>query len=1088
MKRYLASPAARRAAWLTLVAFVGGLGLPCAQGQASAQTVARTAYLVPLTGDGVPDGVVQYVNKELDLGLRRFRDDPRVKSPIELVQLSLRSPLIKAAIDQGELTEAEVAAPPTDKDGAVAFARKLGLTTVLQGTVDSWELSNENGTGKVGVTITEWYVPSQPDLPATASRTVSKSATLTAKTDADKRLLEQNVAQRAAQTVIASLLDTPELAPVEVTPEVPAAAGKKKGGGSPLWIALGVAAGIAAIFLIASVGSSKSGGAGGLTVNNVRAVAETDSVRVSWDPTAAAIGYNVYRRSAGSQTVRSRSRQTTSGFELLVNPETNTTPTQVGSNRTSFIDTTATAGVIYEYAVAAISADNAVGAPSTPATTARAGSNIGAAPTLAASSGNGFIQLRWTATSGISYFNDSAGPSAQFVDGFIIFRRANGTPNTGRNSPDELVRVGRIENYVDRTVQNGVSYGYVVQPYTIVNVNGLLAGFDSNAVSVAGSAGAAPQAPTNVAAQQIDTLGRVRITWDPNPEASIDFYEVLQRRDRSSALRPATGSAPWVRGLGPATGRGTVARSDPRASRQEDLTGFQIVGTSPSAVTNFTVGPLPQGAYVFRVRAVSSTGQRGPTTATSQLAVNPAPAPPAAVRAVGLDRMVRITWQSPGGDVQSYRIYRSQSPIDATMVNTTTAPGISRVGEVAATTLSLDDTNLTNNRAFYYAVSAVSSGGVEGDFGKGTATDTGAIGIPHATPAAMTFDVARATISANGVSTTQATVTVRDGSNSPTAGVQVDLTTDAGKFVNLPANSQQLDTAVRQVRAMTDLNGQVLIDLQSSVVTIAGSQLDVNLQARAPELPDAVELQSKTVSFVASLPAAVQLTVGSSTLTADGASTTDLTARVVDDLGQPVPDGSFSVNFELGTTNGQIRAAGNVQSNPFVSVNPGTGKVVVWSRVVGGVAAAIYKAGDDSRSPQNAIVLKATAANFQTPPQDFLTQSSQKVTSQTVVTLNPGQAARIDFGTDQVTIPRGTSPAPLTVVVRDFKGNPLRAGTVVNFVATPDQVVTIPGTGTTDALGRITFQITAGNTAAGTVIQATIPGTQVQSQLVVTVQ
>ncbi|NUP99017.1 MAG: Ig-like domain-containing protein, partial [Armatimonadetes bacterium] len=440
-------------------------------------------------------------------------------------------------------------------------------------------------------------------------------------------------------------------------------------------------------------------------------------------------------------------------------------------------------------------------------------------------------------------------------------------------------------------------------------------------------------------------------------------------------------------------------------------------------------------------------------------------------------RQVRLTWQRVGGDVEAYNIYRSSSPIGPSQLGPSSAPGIARVGTVTGSQTSFDDTNLNNNATFYYAVTSVDSQGAESEFGKGTTPDTGVIAIPHASPASLTFTVDKQNLSGNGMSTTRATVTIKDASNAPAAGVQVDLTTDAGRFVNLPANATTLDSNARQVQALTDLQGQVVIDLQSAVVTTAGQQLSVNLRARAAELPDAVEEQSRTVSFLASRPVVISLSPTTNQLTADRASTTDVTARVLDALGQPVPDNLFSVDFVLESTNGSIRRAGNVQQFPFID---GTPTATVRVPVVNGQAVAVYRSGNDASTlgspPANIVPIQATAVE------------EPAVTSRTIITLVPGAPARIDFGgVNQITIPRGQSQT-INVVVRDAQNNPVRAGVNVNFAVQPEGPVTVPPTGTTDNNGQISLQITAGPDAGGAVVVGTISGTQVQSQLAVTVQ
>ena len=1074
MKKFLRSPAARRTAWMTLVALVTGFVAPFGVSRADAQVGARTAYIVPFSAGAGVQGteIPQRITSALRAAVMKYKD--QAGQPMDLIGLSLRNPVIKQGLEDGVITEDVVDNPPGDLDSALQFARAIGLTTVVVGTVESYTEAEDRSQATADVTVLEYYVPASVELQPSITRTVSKATTVTATEERDKALLKTAISEKIALLVASSLLDAPQIAPVEKTEPTPEVKSKGKGT-NPLWIVFGVLAAVAGIFLIASIGGGGSnGGAGNLAVGNVRATSVNDAVQVDWDPIAGAIGYNIYRRQVRTQTIRSRGRQSTAGFELLLSPETNTSPTVLGNNRTSFTDATATNGVIYEYAVTGVGANNEEGPiQNTGSTGAQAGANIGAAPSLTATAGNGFVNLSWTAPSG-------------FVDGYTIFRRAeeNGAvlnPDTGVNSPNQLVQVTAGTQYTDSTVQNGLRYTYIVQPFTAVNVNGQLVGTDSNPITVTPAAGVAPSAPLNASATVLND-GRVTISWQANPETNVRSYEIFRKRTRSRSLRPsASGSAPWLRG--DAAGNRSLAVRDSRRSRQDTTndfpTGYSLVGTSDSNITSFTDGPLPDGDYKYAVRAVNSAGQRGNASVTNEVTVNAALPAPASVRAVGFDGQVRVSWQEVFGDVTAYNVYRSQQPITAAMTGPATAPGIARVGSVGAGTLAFDDLNLNNNLVFYYAVTAVDGQGAESDFGKGTTPDTGVIGIPHAAPAAMAFTVGAQNLSGNGQSTTSVSATLTDATGGPTGGVEVILSTEAGMFINLPSTATTIDSNGRQVRGLTDLQGQVTLDLRSSVVITPGEQLSVNLQARAAELPDADELQSQTISFLASRPVVVVLSPTQNQLTADRATTTDVTAQVRDALGQPVPDGLFSVDFLLNATNGSIRRSGSVQSNPFTD-----GVTTVNVPVLSGQAVAVYRAGNDSSTqgnpPPNIVPIIGTVVGTQ--------QGEPTVQSQTIITLVPGVAARVDFGQSSLTMTTGQTQT-LNVIARDAQGNPVRTGVTVNFAVQPtDAPITVPPSGTTDTNGTIMLQITAGQNTGGGVIIATIPGTQVQSQLAVTVQ
>ncbi len=1079
MKHFLGSPAARRTAWLTLVALLAGIGMPVTGQRAEASPGARTAYLVPFATDaeGVVEEIPLRMTSELTEALKQFRSDPRVGQPLDLLSLNLRDPVIRQAIEEGQITESQVLEPPATADEAFEFARALGLTTVLVGSVESYTETEGRDSATLSVNLTEYYVPVDAALAPSPVSVVSRTIERSAETDRDRALLRTAITHDMTLLLCAVLLQAPELAPVvEVEgPVVTAERGKKPF--NALWALLGVIGAIGLIFLISSATGSSSTDTGGLTVNGVRAVSEDGAVRVTWDVANAARAYNVYRRAIGNQPVRSRQG---AGFEVLLNPATNATPTVTGGNRTSFIDNTAQPGTIYEYAVAGVGENNQVGPLSNPDANSTAGASIGIAPTLSASGGDSFVSLSWTG-------------SSLFVTGYVIFRRAGGTPDTSPNSPDVLVTLGNVTRHDDQTVENGVSYTYVVQPITEVNGNQQLTGVDSNPVTVVANQGSAPQAPRNVVAA-VDQAGQVRLSWDANPETNLDFYEILRRRDtlaRTRTVRVRGGATRWV----PPTAAEATTRqlqaaraSNRRATRQQDLSGFSVIATRDATQTTLVDGPLPDGLYTYAIRGVNTAGVRGQATLSESVSVNSPLAAPGGLTAAGGDRMVELEWEPVAGDVATYNVYRSTTPIDAGMTSPATAPGIALVGTVPGTATQFVDQGLTNNLTFYYAVTSVDSGGAESEFGKGgpATADTGVVGIPHAAPTSIEFTSDKQNLSGNGQSRARLNITIETSDGDAAGGVQVQLSTDAGTFAadTLPPNAQFIDDTHQQVLALTDLTGVIDIELVSSIVIAAGQQQVANVQATAPELPDAVETQSQTISFLASRPVVILLNPASPTLTADGASTTDVTATVLDALGEPVPatdaagNLAFDVQFSLQSTNGAIRRAGSIQQNPFVTGNPAE----VVTGLVNGVATSVYRAGTNAVTGQNVVPIAARA-------RDALGTVLQ--TAQTLITLEPGAPAQLSFleGGNPVTsttVNTGASKT-ITVQVRDAQGNPVRSGVVVQMSTTPQGVVTVANSGTTDGNGQFDVQITGGANPGGAVVKATIAGTQVQGNLAVTV-
>ncbi|MBI5831700.1 MAG: Ig-like domain-containing protein [Armatimonadetes bacterium] len=1071
MKRFLESPLARRIAWMTLTALAVGLIGPAAQ-RADAQEAVRGAYFVPFTAaEGVDaETPVRIGNGTAEL-LQRMSGDPRAKQPLAVLpvvpaldghaSLSPSNPIVKRALSESAITQEEVDSPPTAAEPAAALCRKLGLGYVITGNIDRYK-EGPGADGKSQVAELSYTVKLTEVLPEGAvaqPRTVPISGVskYTATTDKDKIILRAILTDRVSREIVSQLIELPELAP---EPQTEVQVKPKPAKGSNAWAYAGVVvAGIASIFLISTIGGGKTKAPANLAVTGVAAVSEQDAVRITWLQAPAAIGYNVYRRQVGSQPLVSRAlrgRTTADGFTVLPNPQTNSVPTVVGGNRTSFIDTTAVSGVVYEYAVAGMNASNVLGARSSSTTAARTGANIGAAPQLTASAGNGFVSLNWSA-------------SSAFVTGYFVYRRQGGVPDTV-TAADRVATVTGRTTFDDTPLTNGVEYTYVVQPYTQIGTGQKLIGTDSNRVTIAPMAGAPPQAPRGVAAVA-SNLGVVTVSWQFNAEP-VASYEVLRLREATTRQRTVTGSSSWLRGLPvDLAARAQTVRVDPRRSRQIDLTGYSVVGSVPSTQNSFVEGPLPDGLYTYAVRAVSSTGVRGPVGVSTALTVSSPPAAPAGVTATGQSGAVLVAWQSAAGNVSAYRVYRSLTAITASMTGPATAPGISRVTEVNPSVTSFSDTGVTNNTVYYYAVTAVGQGGTESLFGKGTATTTGAVGVPHAAPATMTLATDRPLISANGMHTAAITATVQDLSSIAVPGVEVIVTADRGSFkAPLPANASYVDATKRQVRSLTDATGKVVLNFMSEVITTAATQVVANIQARAAELPVAQQLQSTSVAMQSSAPSVLLMSPALVSLTADQASTQTVAARVLDSLNQPVPDGTFSVDFSLSADNGELRQSGDVQTYPFQRY-PTTITVPVTT----GRATMVYRAGPASGTLQiNAAVAGLPA-----------------VASSATVRLSAGEATQVSFsqtGTtlNQLNVPVSGSQA-ITVDVRDAQGNRVGAGVAVQLAVEPTGVVTIPASGVTDANGQVALNITGGAVVGDAIITATA-GTSAEGQLAVHVR
>jgi len=174
-----------------------------------------------------------------------------------------------------------------------------------------------------------------------------------------------------------------------------------------------------------------------------------------------------------------------------------------------------------------------------------------------------------------------------------------------------------------------------------------------------------PSAPVGLAATPDDNA--VLLSWAPNAESDLDFYEV--ERDTSNAFGPSA-------------------------------------VTEVAEDASFVAHPLLDGReYFFRIRAVDARGTVGDYGCTvSCVPQAAAPLAPGGLAAEPGDGSVEITWNGVAApDLSHYIVYRD------------TAPGFApSVAQAQVDTTRHTDTTAINYRSYYYRVTAVDSGGLEG--------------------------------------------------------------------------------------------------------------------------------------------------------------------------------------------------------------------------------------------------------------------------------------------------------------------------------------------------------------------------------------
>ena len=219
----------------------------------------------------------------------------------------------------------------------------------------------------------------------------------------------------------------------------------------------------------------------------VTATAGTLQATIAWSAATGASGYNV-----------KRSGTTGSGYTTLgsVVPTTSASP---------YNDTGLTGGTPYYYVVSAINtiatceSTNSAEKSATPAGVC----TPPAAPTIAATPGNGSITISWTAVAGLTY-----SVSRKISTGTADYAPIASGISTG--------------SYPDSSVVYGTSYTYVVTAS-----NGTCSSVNSNTVTSSPLCSPPATTPTGLAASTPSLGGQVTLTWTGTADATT--YQILRK-------------------------------------------------------------------------------------------------------------------------------------------------------------------------------------------------------------------------------------------------------------------------------------------------------------------------------------------------------------------------------------------------------------------------------------------------------------------------------------------------------------------------------------------------------------------------------
>lgn len=216
-----------------------------------------------------------------------------------------------------------------------------------------------------------------------------------------------------------------------------------------------------------------------------------------------------------------------------------------------------------------------------------------------------------------------------------------------------------------------------VSPYTHSGrANGKLVYYAVSAVNANGESvmsaevGAMPVAPVPAAPGTVNATpgdGKVAIAWAP--VARADSYNLY-----------------WSKATGVAPGKAGVTK----------IENIQATSYSHVGLTNLD-------RYFYVVTAVNTGGESVASSEASATPIPPAPGAPANLTATSGDTQVQLSW-SASQDATSYNVYWAKT---AGVV-----PGAAGVTQIPGVLLtSFTHTGLTNGDLYFYAVSAVGTGG-----------------------------------------------------------------------------------------------------------------------------------------------------------------------------------------------------------------------------------------------------------------------------------------------------------------------------------------------------------------------------------------
>jgi autotransporter-associated beta strand protein len=463
---------------------------------------------------------------------------------------------------------------------------------------------------------------------------------------------------------------------------------------------------------------------------NVSAYAGNNAVLLSWPTTPGANSYNVLRTTTSG-----------SNYTAIASGNGGATGPVCGSGpaNATYLDTTASNGTTYYYAVQSVnttgsSANSPQSAAVTPASALATAPP--AAPTgITVTGSNGNVALSWTASPGANYYT--------VLRSTIVDKIPTWTATPAITSTSTVLSTITLSNtqtattYVDNAVTLGSKYAYTAEATNAAGTSST-----SNAMIAKPVPASAPATPMVTA---MPGIGKITLNWAAVPSAvgyilqsaasasgpytfvssisgltygftglanNTTYYYTVTAMNADAVSTSATISATTA--LGPPSGlvafagntQVTLTWSGEAGAtsyvvERSTVTGGPYTTIGTSAGPSYTDNGLTNGTTYYYVIAGNNASGTGVTSA--QASATPAsdvPVAPLGLTATGGHASIALSWTASAG-ASSYTVYRS---------STTGGPYSVLASGVTATTYN--NTGLPASTAYFYVVSGSNSTGM----------------------------------------------------------------------------------------------------------------------------------------------------------------------------------------------------------------------------------------------------------------------------------------------------------------------------------------------------------------------------------------